>query len=78
MRRGQAGADGGESNEEEGDTEEEPRDGKDPDRGIEGEEQVPQSRGSEEHRANDVQLEVGLSVRTGEQDDLITSRAQNL
>lgn len=78
MCREQALADSRKSDKEEGNAEEEPREGKDPDGRLETEEQIPDDRSSEEHRANDVQLNIGLPVRTGEQHDLITRRAQRL
>ena len=78
VRRGQALANGGKSNKEEGDSEEEPGEGKDPDRGLETEEQVPDDRSSKEDRASDVQLDTGLPVRTREQYNLVTGRAQHL
>ena len=78
MCRKQALGNVGKSNEKEGDTEEKPRDGKDPDRRLETEEQVPNDRSSEEYRAEDIQLDVSLPVHTREQYNLITGCAQHL
>ena len=78
MCREQALADERESDKEEGDTEEEPREGKDPNRRLETEEQVPNGRSSEEDRTGDVQVDVGLPVRTREQYNLVAGRAQHL
>ena len=78
MCREQTAGNVGEPNKEEGDTEEEPGDGKDPDCRLETEEQVPNDRSSEEYRANDIQLDVRLPVRTREQYDLVTGCAQHL
>ena len=68
----------GKSNKKEGDTKEEPRHGEHPDRRLETEEQVPNDRSTEEYRAEDVQLDVSLPVRTRKQHDLVTGRAQHL
>ena len=65
----------GESNKEERDTEEEPRDRKDPNCRLEAEEQVPNDRSTEEYRANDIQLDVSLLVQTREQHDLVAGCA---
>ena len=66
MRGFQAAGDEGKPDEEEGDTKEEPRSGKDPDRRLETEEQVPNNRSTEKDRAEDIQFDGLLSVRTGE------------
>ena len=78
MSREQALGNVGKSNKKEGDTEEEPRDGKDPDHRLETEEQVPNNRSSEEYRAKDIQLDVSLPVHTREQHNLVTGCTQHL
>jgi hypothetical protein len=42
------------------------------------EERVPNNRSGEEDTASDVQVDIRLSAGTGEQDDLVTGRAQRL
>jgi hypothetical protein len=76
--RFQAPADKWKPSVEEGDAEEERGEGENLDRRPETEEQVPNSRSSEEGRANDARLEICLSARTGERYDLISGRAQRL
>ena len=61
----------------EGDTEE-PWEGKDPDHGLEMEEQISTDRSIEKYRVKGVQLGASLPVRTGEQYNLSTGCAQHL
>ena len=71
-------ADVGKSDEEEGDAEEEPGEGKDPDGRLEAEQHIPNDGSTEEHRANDIQSDTRLPVGSRKQDDLVTGRAQHL
>lgn len=70
--------DGWKTNEEEGETEEEPRSGKDVYRRLQPEQRVPHRRSSQEDGSQNVELQVVLVCLTGEQGDLETGRTQHL